>query len=93
MTMSMGINNNEIHGLDWGAAFRDKPIMLKSHADVSAFLQGKITKNMTLHEDTFTLSKNDNYRNQNTLYEIPNSEKGSAFLDFGFLIREMNQAA
>ena len=88
MTMSMGINNNEIHGLDWGAAFRDKPIMLKSHAEVSAFLQGRITKNMALHEDTFTLSTNDNYRNQNTLYEIPNSEKGSAFLDFGFLIRD-----
>lgn len=34
------------------------------------------------------MSTNDNYRNQNILYEIPDSEKGSGFLDFGFLIRD-----
>lgn len=84
----MGAGTEEIHGSDWGAAFRNKPIMLKTNKEVSAFLEGKIRKNMIMQEDTCTLSTNDSYRNQNTTYEIPNSEKGSAFLDFGFLMRD-----
>lgn len=84
----METNAAEIHGADWGAAFRDKPIMLKTNREVSAFLQGKVQRNMMMLEDTCTLSTNDSYRNRNTAYEIPNNEKGSAFLDFGFLIRD-----
>lgn len=66
----MDINNNGINGKDWGAAFRGKPLMLKTSAEVEAFLQGKKTKNMVLQEDTCTLSSNNNYRNQNTMYEV-----------------------
>lgn len=84
----MGAGTEEIHGSGWGAAFRNKPIMLKTNKEVSAFLEGKIKKNMVMQEDTCTLSTNDSYRNRNTTYEIPNSEKGSAFLDFGFLMRD-----
>lgn len=86
--MGIGIDNSDIQGSAWGAAFRDKPIMLKTNAEVSAFLEGKMTKNMVLNEDTCTLSTNNSYRNRNTTYEIPNSEKGSTFLDFGFLMRD-----
>lgn len=84
----MGAETEEIHGSGWGAAFRNKSIMLKTNKEVSAFLEGKIRKNMIMQEDTCTLSTNDSYRNRNTTYEIPNSEKGSAFLDFGFLMRD-----
>ena len=84
----METNAAEIHGAGWGAAFRDKPIMLKTNREVSAFLQGKVQRNMMMLEDTCTLSTNDYYRNRNTAYEILNNEKGSAFLDFGFLIRD-----
>lgn len=37
MAMCMGINNNEIHGSDWGGVFHDKSIMLKTHAEVYVF--------------------------------------------------------
>lgn len=84
----MGIDPDRINGKEWGAAFRDKPLMLKTSAEVEAFLQGKKTKNMVLQEDTCTFNSNDFYRNQHTMYEIPDSEKGSTFLDFGFLIRD-----
>ncbi len=84
----MGAGTELIHGSDWGAAFRNKPILLKTNQEVSAFLEGKIKKNMVMQEDTCTLSTNDSYRNRNTTYEIPNSEKGSTFLGFGFLMRD-----
>ena len=86
--MGIGIDNNDIQGLAWGAAYRNKPIMMKTTAEVAAFLEGKMKKNMVLNEDTLTLSTNNSYRNKNTTYEVANGEKGSIFLDFGFLIRD-----
>ena len=86
--MGIGIDNNDIQGSVWGAAFRNKPIMLKTHAEVAAFLDGKIIKNVVLNEDSCTLSTNNSYRNKNTAYEVANSDKGSFSLDLGFLIRD-----
>ena len=86
--MGIGIDNNDIQGSAWGAAFRNKPIMLKTHAEVAAFLDGKIIKNVVLNEDSCTLSTNNSYRNKNTAYEVANSDKGSFSLDLGFLIRD-----
>ena len=86
--MSIGIDSNDIQGSVWGAAFRNKPIMLMTVAEAKAFFEGKNIKGSTLQEDTCTLSTNNSYRNKNTTYEIPNREKGSAFLDLGFLIRD-----
>ncbi len=86
----MKVNAANSDGSSWGEAFKNKPIMLKTNKEVSAFLEGKIQKNMVMREDTCTLSTNDSYRNRNTTYEIPNNENGSAFLDFGFLIRDMS---
>ena len=85
--MGIGIDNNDIQGSAWGAAFRNKPIMLKTTAEAAAFLDGKIIKNVVLNEDCCTLSTNNSYRNHTT-YEVANSGKGSAFLDLGFLIRD-----
>lgn len=85
--MGIGIDNNDIQGSAWGVAFRNKPIMLKTHAEVAAFLDGKIIKNVVLNEDTLTLSTNNSYRNHTT-YEVANSGKGSFSLDLGFLIRD-----
>ena len=84
----MGAGTEEIHGSDWGAAFRQKPVFLMTGKETKAYFEGKIKRNMTLQEDTCTLSTNDSYRNRNTTYEMPNSEKGSVFLDFGFLVRD-----
>lgn len=53
-----------------------------------AFFEGKIKKNMVMQEDTCTLSSNDTYRKQHTTYEVSDKDKGSAFLDLGFLIRD-----
>lgn len=86
--MGIGIDGNSVQSSAWGAAFRDKPIMLKTVAEAWAFFEGKDIKGSTLREDTCTLSTNNSYRNKNTTYEIPNSEKGSTFLDLGFLIRD-----
>lgn len=73
---------------EWGAAFREKPIYLMTIKQGRAFFEGKLRKNMVLQEDTCTLSSNNIYRNQHTTYEVPDRDKGSAFLDFGFLIRD-----
>ena len=80
----MDAGTEEIHGSGWGAAFRNKPIMLKTNKEVSAFLEGKIKKNMVMQEDTCTLSTNDSYRNRNTTYEIPDSEKAARFWILAF---------
>ena len=72
----------------WGAAFREKPIFLMTVKQGRAFFEGKIRENMVLREDTCTLGSNNTYRNQYTTYEVPDQDKGSAFLDFGFLIQD-----
>ena len=66
----------------WGAAFREKPIFLMTVKQGRAFFEGKIRENMVLREDTCTLGSNNTYRNQHTTYEVPDQDKGSAFLDF-----------
>lgn len=53
-----------------------------------AFFEGKIRKDMVLWEDTCTLLGNDIYRDRHTSYEVPDRDKGSAFLDLGFLIQD-----
>lgn len=68
-------------------ALREKPMFLKTHAEVRAFLNGKMKKNMVLQEDNCTLSTNNSYRNQTT-YEVSGNDKEKLFLDFGFLIRD-----
>ncbi|MDE7184471.1 MAG: hypothetical protein K2O40_08355 [Lachnospiraceae bacterium] len=83
----MGINNVSNQGSAWGAAFRNKPIMLKTHREVSAFLDGKMHKNMSLYEDSCTLSTNNSYRNHTT-YGVASDDNEMFFLDFGFLIRD-----
>lgn len=64
--MGIGIDNNDMQGSAWGAAFRNKPIMLKTTAEAAAFLEGKIIKNVVLNEDSCTLSTNNSYRNNTT---------------------------
>ena len=56
--------------------------------ETRAFFEGKIRKNMELQEDTCTLNSNNTYRRQHTTYEVASRDKGSAFLDLGFLIRD-----
>lgn len=69
----------------YGEAFRNKPLILKTQAEVCAFLEGKMHKNMTLLEDTCTLSTNNSYRNYTT-YEVDSDDKDKTFLDLSFLI-------
>ena len=77
----MEINNN---GSAYGAAFRHKPVFFMTGKETVAFFEGKLKKNMTMQEDTCTLSSNDTYRRQHTTYEISDKDKGSAFLDLNF---------
>ena len=84
----MEVSNSNTYGANWGAAFREKPIFFMNIKQTKAFFEGKIRKDMVLQEDTCTLSSNDVYRNQHTAYEVADKDKGSAFLDFGFLIRD-----
>lgn len=85
--MSICLDTTTTQNSKYGAAFRKKPIMLKTHAEVSAFLEGKMHKNMVLREDNCTLSTNNSYRNHTT-YEVAGSDSKKTFLDFGFLIRD-----
>ena len=84
----MGISNVNDMSSAWGAAFRDKPIYLMTIKESRAFFEGKMRRNMELREDTCTLSSNNIYRRQHTTYEVPGKDKGSAFLDLGFLIKD-----
>lgn len=43
---------------------------------------------MELREDTCTLSSNNSYRRQHTTYEVSDRDKGSAFLNLNFLIKD-----
>ncbi len=84
----MGVNSVNDAGSVYGAAFRDKPIYLMTIKESSAFFEGKIRKNMVLQEDTCTLGSNNTYRRQHTTYEVWDKDKGSAFLDLNFLIKD-----
>ncbi len=84
----MGISNVNDMSSAWGAAFRDKPIYLMTIKESRAFFEGKMRRNMELREDTCTLGSNNIYRRQHTTYEVPGKDKGSAFLDLGFLIKD-----
>lgn len=84
----MGIGNVNDQSSAWGAAFRDKPIYLMSIEESRAFFEGKMHRNMELQEDTCTLSNNNTYRRQHTTYEVSDKDKGSAFLDLNFLIKD-----
>ncbi len=84
----MGINSVNDTGSAWGAAFRNKPIFFMTGKETEAFFEGKMRRNMELQEDTCTLNSNDIYRRQHTTYEVSNKDKGSAFLDLGFLIKD-----
>ena len=84
----MGISNVNDQSSAWGAAFRNKPVFFMSGKETEAFFAGKLQKNMVLQEDTCTLSSNDTYRRQHTTYEVSNKDKGSTFLDLGFLIKD-----
>lgn len=84
----MEISSTNSQTAQWGAAFRNKPVFLMDIKQTRAFFEGKIRKNMVLLEDTCTLGSNNLYRNRHTSYEVKDADKGSAFLDFGFLIRD-----
>ncbi len=60
--LGMGISNVNDQSSEWGAAFSNKPIFLMSVKETQAFFDGKLKKNMTMQEDTCTLSSNNSYR-------------------------------
>ncbi len=84
----MGINNVNEQSSAWGAVFRKKPVFFMTVKETEAFFNGKMRRNMELWEDTCTLSSNNTYRRPNTTYEVYDRDKGSAFLDMGFLIKD-----
>ncbi len=84
----MEISNVNEQGSAWGAAFRKKPVFFMSVKETEAFFDGKLRKNMELQEDTCTLSSNNTYRRPHTTYEVYDKDKGSAFLDLNFLIKD-----
>jgi len=84
----MGINSINEQGSAWGAAFRNKPVFFMTGKETEAFFEGKMRKNMVLQEDTCTLGSNNTYRRQHTTYEVSDKDKGSTFLDMGFLIKD-----
>ena len=84
----MGISNVNDQGSAWGAAFRNKPVFFMTGKETEAFFAGKLKNNMELQEDTCTLSSNDTYRRAHTTYEVSDKDKGSAFLDLNFLIKD-----
>ena len=84
----MAITNVNDQNSAWGAAFRNKPVFFMTGKETEAFFTGKMRRNMELQEDTCTLSSNDTYRRQHTTYEVSDKDKGSAFLDLNFLIKD-----
>ena len=84
----MGISNVNDQTSAYGAAFRNKPIFFMTGKETEAFFDGKMRRNMELREDTCTLSSNHTYRRQHTTYEVSDKDKGSAFLDLNFLIKD-----
>ena len=59
-----------------------------SAKETEAFFDGKLHKDMELREDTYTLGSNNTFRRLHTTYEVYDTEKGSAFLDLNFLIKD-----
>ena len=90
----MGVNTVNDTDAAWGAAFRNKPIFFMSRkemdacVDANGIIHKSKLKNVELREDTCTLSSNDTFRRSNTTYEVCDTEKGSAFLDLNFLIKD-----
>ena len=84
----MAIGNVKEQNSSWGAAFRNKPIFFMSRKETEAFFDGKLRKNMELREDTCTLGSNNTFRRPHTTYEVCDKDKGSAFLDLNFLIKD-----
>lgn len=84
----MGINAVNDQSSEWGAAFRKKPVFFMTGKETEAFFAGKLKNNMELQEDTCTLSSNNTYRRAYTTYEVSDKDKGSAFLDLNFLIKD-----
>ncbi len=69
-----------------GSGFSEKTRIF--HVETEAFFDGKLRKNMELQEDTCTLSSNNMFRRPHTTYEVYDKDKGSAFLDLNFLIKD-----
>ncbi len=86
--LAMGITNVNDASSSYGAAFRNKPVYFMTGKETDAFFDGKLHRNMELQEDTCTLGSNDTYRRQHTTYEVSDRDKGSAFLDLNFLIKD-----
>ena len=84
----MGINAVNEQSAEWGAAFRKRPVFLMTREEISAFVDGRLKKNMVLQEDTCTLSSNDTFRRAHTTYEVSDKDKGSTFLNLNFLIKD-----
>ncbi len=90
----MGVSSVNEAGSTWGAAFRNKPIFFMSRkemdacVDANGVIHKSRLKNVELREDTCTLSSNDTFRRPNTTYEVCDKDKGSAFLDLNFLIKD-----
>lgn len=84
----MGVNSVNDTGSAYGAAFRNKPVYFMTGKETEAFFDGRLRRNMELLEDTCTLSSNNTYRRSNTTYEVYDKDKGSAFLDLNFLIKD-----
>ena len=90
----MGVSSVNEAGSTWGAAFRNKPIFFMSIkemdacVDANGVIHKSRLKNVELREDTCTLSSNDTFRRPNTTYEVCDKDKGSAFLDLNFLIKD-----
>ena len=90
----MEISNVKEQGSTWGAAFRKRPIFFMSRKEMDAcfdangVIHKSKLKNVELREDTCTLSSNNMFRRLNTTYEVYDKDKGSAFLDLNFLIKD-----
>ena len=90
----MSISNVNEQGSEWLAAFSKRPIFFMSRkemdacVDANGVIHKSKLKNVELREDTCTLSSNDTYRRPNTTYEVYDKDKGSAFLDLNFLIKD-----
>lgn len=90
----MEINAVNEQSAEWLAAFSKRPVFFMSRKEMDAcfdangVLRKSKLKNVELREDTCTLSSNDTYRRSNTTYEVYDKDKGSAFLDLNFLIKD-----
>lgn len=88
----MGIDSVGNQMDSWSKLLKNKPMILLNVREGAALLERKMQQksmgNMTLQEDTCTLTTNNSYRNENTIYEVSGRDNGSTFLDFRFLMRD-----